>query len=1227
MGCGCVAQHQAALSAAGPRLFLHRPTDTEFVQALNADEQKDRRLLLTYFHHQHEGRFELTPQFLDLVRTRGVPHRYRWVVWRTISGWSSLYKAGAWERIAQREADPKTVDAIEKDLDRTFPNLDDFGEERKRQLADILQAFACLFPTVGYCQGMNFVAGFILLNSQSNSSEDAFFMLIQVMAKYEASLLFCDGLPLLKLYTFQFRALLEHLFPDVHRHFAREDITPELYVTKWFLTVFSQPLPFATAARLWDLIICDGLQALVHIALATIKLLRAKLLRQPTEGIMELLSLKGDTGLPSGSSIVRVALRLKKTSPCGPGIDSRLMKLRLAWARECPREAAELERASLELCTAALPVPQSHATAPSALAAYGTSPLAAALPVEPEPETPTRGFRAKVRSLRVCSSRRRSPQSSTSGAFGSTSPLLRSLPLAAEAALAAVQVDDCQVKDDDDEEEEEDNLEKAECQISGASMAIGSISPNVDPCVALEHPCEDISQERGDVAMFNIVTKLAAPSAIDYSTVGIQSSPHFIAVEAKVEMETSMPSCRPASVRMERCSSLPCRATTPMWSSSSLGTCADSVGREPSLMVQQQLPRLSIGSATSPSRKKKRDAADAAATAVAARVDSGSTGLNDSSLLTIVGPDLSAESTVAAGSSGSISSTTPLRLPTGSSCEDIGSRELPDPSPALSVSGGLSTEGSPPARQPDLGGLGVYGAAMQYSQLMSPLKEDQSPIGNVPAPSGDATRHHVSEHIRDNDASSDCVHCEEPPLAPRVVHATARTPTPARGCASALLCSNVGHEGVMSRQLSSKDRAPKCKRLAAGVGSRARSLSPQCHHSLSPPNMLPNPGAQSPWRPTTAISRGSSAACQAIASQQCQEVPPELLDDEIANSHQQQQHHHHQLQEQQPHQQLQQRVQELQQQQQQLQQPQQQQQQQQPLSPLQAQSQPHWQQTWSPQHQEEQHLQTHQWHHREQQQQQRQQQQQLLMPDEGRVKKEKKYQKDNKKEDKSDHPEKKHKKDKKHKHEKKDKMEKKEKRHEEEVECPNLPGNASSQGVDTEASVLNIRPRANFASDHRDSSAKALEVDRGSSARTAEDSTDGSADVNKVLVEDQPLNLSQRAARGRRCICLSEETGARTEVQYFVDMGLGQLVLKATGWAVQQRIPVVSISDIYTIEDGDECFPPHVLQVLASEEKARLCVIVHNAADSMGLANLYLVETTRSTRDDLLQCLWDLANS
>lgn len=351
-----MTDRQPPTAASGPQLFLRRISEREFLRTLAPHEAKDRHLLVTYFNTLRDNSFEVTPDFLNLVRNRGVPQRYRWLAWRAITGWSPYYKASAWDELLQcRVPDPKIVAAIEKDLDRTFPRLEDFDDERKQQLASVLRVFACVFPKVGYCQGMNFVAGFILLSSPpGNSSPDnAFFMLVEIMSKYGASLLFCDGLPLLKLYTYQFRLLLERLFPDVHKHLLAENITPELYATKWFLTAFTQPLPFEVTARLWDLIVCDGLQSLVHIALATIKLLRSRLLQQSADGLMELLSLRGPTGLPTAGSIVGAALGLKrkKTFYGSGGVDARLEKLRCQWARENPFDAEELENKRDDLCS------------------------------------------------------------------------------------------------------------------------------------------------------------------------------------------------------------------------------------------------------------------------------------------------------------------------------------------------------------------------------------------------------------------------------------------------------------------------------------------------------------------------------------------------------------------------------------------------------------------------------------------------------------------------------------------------------------------------------------------------------------------------------------------------------------------------------------------------------------------------------------------------------------
>lgn len=347
MGCGCVSQHQVM----GPKPFL-ATSDAEFLGSLGAEELKDKKRLLAYFHMINEGQFEVTTAFVEHVRSKGVPHRYRWQAWRALSGWSSLYKPGMYERLAQREPDRKVEDAVQKDLDRTFPKVDEFDAEKKRHLGSVVRAYACLVPQVGYCQGMNFIVGFLLLASGS-SHEDAFFLFVQIMAKYRASLLFCEGLPLLKLLTFQFAQLLEKCFPEVHLHFLCHNITPELYVTKWILTVFTQPLSLDAAARVWDVILCDGIEALVLICLASVQLLRVRLLKQETEGILELLSLQKDTIPPTGGEIVQAALKLKL--PGKGGLQATLSDLHDTWVQENAEAAADLGRAEIAFCTPLVP--------------------------------------------------------------------------------------------------------------------------------------------------------------------------------------------------------------------------------------------------------------------------------------------------------------------------------------------------------------------------------------------------------------------------------------------------------------------------------------------------------------------------------------------------------------------------------------------------------------------------------------------------------------------------------------------------------------------------------------------------------------------------------------------------------------------------------------------------------------------------------------------------------
>jgi hypothetical protein len=54
-------------------------------------------------------------------------------------------------------------DEVEKDLDRTFPDNIFFKGKKVAQefLRDILKCLCLAFPTMGYCQGLNYVCAYL----------------------------------------------------------------------------------------------------------------------------------------------------------------------------------------------------------------------------------------------------------------------------------------------------------------------------------------------------------------------------------------------------------------------------------------------------------------------------------------------------------------------------------------------------------------------------------------------------------------------------------------------------------------------------------------------------------------------------------------------------------------------------------------------------------------------------------------------------------------------------------------------------------------------------------------------------------------------------------------------------------------------------------------------------------------------------------------------------------
>merc|ERR1719503_461981 len=96
---------------------------------------------------------------------RGIPPQYRWQVWKAAVHLEvhSHIRELDYASLSKRDNDWTAV--IEIDIARTFPELKSFDQTNQNQLWRVLNAYASYNPTLGYCQGMNFVAGLLLIVS------------------------------------------------------------------------------------------------------------------------------------------------------------------------------------------------------------------------------------------------------------------------------------------------------------------------------------------------------------------------------------------------------------------------------------------------------------------------------------------------------------------------------------------------------------------------------------------------------------------------------------------------------------------------------------------------------------------------------------------------------------------------------------------------------------------------------------------------------------------------------------------------------------------------------------------------------------------------------------------------------------------------------------------------------------------------------------------------------
>ena len=238
-------------------------------------------------------------KFLERVY-KGPPECFRLTSWMVLNNIPLDRNKEIYEFYTKKELNLEIKNSIIKDIQRTFPTENtEILRPKEKKLYSVLKAFSNLDIELGYCQGMNLIVAFLLNVSNFNESE-TFFLLISIFSStfkerginynYNFSMrgMFNNGFPLLLFMNYIFDKEFHKLLPDLKKKFEDFSITYDVWIGKWFQTLFTIVLPIEWCKRLFDCVFVNGIFFQINFGLAFIIFLEKNLMNFEDE--IELLN-------------------------------------------------------------------------------------------------------------------------------------------------------------------------------------------------------------------------------------------------------------------------------------------------------------------------------------------------------------------------------------------------------------------------------------------------------------------------------------------------------------------------------------------------------------------------------------------------------------------------------------------------------------------------------------------------------------------------------------------------------------------------------------------------------------------------------------------------------------------------------------------------------------------------------------------------------------------------
>ena len=178
---------------------------------------------------------------------------------------------------------------IEKDISRTLPCEWLFRTaEGVASLRRVLLCFAVHCPRVGYCQGLNFIAGSLLL-ACGGDEVAAFSLLCAVVSGHRVSY-YTKSMAGCMVDTAVMADLASYFEPELLQLLQVYGLQVSAFCSSWLICLFCHaPLQLQHAMRVWDVLWSVGDELLFRLGLALLRHAHVRLLR--VSGVEELLHL------------------------------------------------------------------------------------------------------------------------------------------------------------------------------------------------------------------------------------------------------------------------------------------------------------------------------------------------------------------------------------------------------------------------------------------------------------------------------------------------------------------------------------------------------------------------------------------------------------------------------------------------------------------------------------------------------------------------------------------------------------------------------------------------------------------------------------------------------------------------------------------------------------------------------------------------------------------------